>query len=410
MPDAARRPWLTVALLFFCAGLNYGDRTAISSVFPLLQAEFGMTDVQLGELGSFFLWSYAAGSPFAGILADRFSRRLLIAGSLTAWSLATLATGFAQSSTQLLAIRAVLGLSECAYLPAAVALIADHHGPRTRGRALGVHLAGLQLGLIAGGAMAGYMGQHGGWRQPFFVLGSAGLILAAICAVFLQDVAQPHTIHKVELGAQLKRLLTRPLYQLILAEAMLVSVGTWMFYNWMPLYFSETFHMSLAAAGFSGTALLQAAAMLAVLIGSGMSDAVAKQSEAKRLLLMAVFYLASAPFLLVFAANSTFALVSVAVILFAFLRALGQANEPPILCGMLPSKERSTAQGLMNTLNALAGGIGIFVAGWLKKDFGLGGVFAGVTILMAMAALVALVAYRLRRSQKFESESFPATS
>ena len=399
MPDSARRSWLTVALLFFCAGLNYGDRTAISSVFPLLQAEFGMTDVQLGELGSFFLWSYALGSPFAGMLADRFSRRKLIAGSLAAWSLATLATGFAQSATQLLAIRAVLGLSECAYLPAAVGLIADHHGPLTRGRALGVHLAGLQLGLIAGGSLAGYLGQHGGWRQPFFVLGAAGLLLSAICAVFLEDVAEPHAAPKMDAPLQIRRLLSRPLYQLILVEAMLVSVGTWMFYNWMPLYFSETFHMSLAAAGFSGTALLQAAAMLAVLCGSALSDAVAKQSESKRLLLMAVFYLASAPFLLIFAVKNTFTWVSVAVILFAFLRAMGGANEPPILCGMLPARERSTAQGLMNTLNALAGGIGIFAAGWLKKDFGLGGVFAGVSILMALAAVVALAAYRLRRFQ-----------
>ena len=53
----------------------------------------------------------------------------------------------------------------------------------------------------------------------------------------------------------------------------------------------------------------------------------------------------------------------------------------------------------MNTLNALAGGIGIFVAGWLKNDFGLGGVFAGVSILMMLAAVVALMAYRLRRAQ-----------
>ena len=141
------------------------------------------------------------------------------------------------------------------------------------------------------------------------------------------------------------------------------------------------------------------AAMLAVLCGSALSDAVAKQSESKRLLLMAVFYLASAPFLLIFAVKNTFTWVSVAVILFAFLRAMGGANEPPILCGMLPARERSTAQGLMNTLNALAGGIGIFAAGWLKKDFGLGGVFAGVSILMALAAVVALAAYRLRRSQ-----------
>ena len=122
---------------------------------------------------------------------------------------------------------------------------------------------------------------------------------------------------------------------------------------------------------------------------------------------MAGFYLVSAPLLLVFAFKTTFALVSVTVIVFAFLRAMGQTNEPPILCSMLPARQRSTGQGLMNTMNALAGGIGVFAAGWLKKDFGLGGVFAGVSLIMAAAAFFALLAYRLQLAQKVES---PAAS
>src|SRR5215510_2556674 len=94
--------WKMVALLFCCGALNYGDRAATTTVFPLLQSDLGMTNLGMAAAGSFFLWTYALGSPIAGMLADRMSRRVLIAASLAAWSLITLATGFATSVTQLL--------------------------------------------------------------------------------------------------------------------------------------------------------------------------------------------------------------------------------------------------------------------------------------------------------------------
>ena len=118
--------------MFFIACLNYADRTAISAVFPLLRSELGISDVGLGAIGSFFLWSYAIGSPFAGWLADRVSRSRMVVYSLTAWSLITIATGMVTDSNQLLFTRILLGLAECGYLPAAIALIADHHSPETR--------------------------------------------------------------------------------------------------------------------------------------------------------------------------------------------------------------------------------------------------------------------------------------
>jgi MFS family permease len=137
-----RYKWRLVAFLFFVAALNYADRTATSAVFPLLRRDLGMSDLQLAAVGSFFLWSYAIGSPIAGYLADRLSRSRLVAWSLGLWSLITLATGMAPNAEILIASRALLGLAECLYLPAAIALIADHHPSESRATALGFHIAG----------------------------------------------------------------------------------------------------------------------------------------------------------------------------------------------------------------------------------------------------------------------------
>ncbi len=179
--------WKIAAMVFAIAALNYADRTAISSVFPLLRAELGITDAVMAGIGSLFLWSYAIGSPFAGYIADRFSRTRIVIISLVAWSAVTALTSLVHSSSALLATRVLLGLTECAYLPAAIALLAEHHGPETRATAMGFHIAGMNLGLIGGSALAGYLGQQLGWRMDFVVLGGFGFVLAIVAMFVLRD-------------------------------------------------------------------------------------------------------------------------------------------------------------------------------------------------------------------------------
>src|SRR6185503_2939087 len=126
-------PWRVAIFLFAAAGLNYADRTALSSVIPPLRQDLGVTDVQIGIVGMLFLWTYALASPFAGNLADRFSRSRIVMWSLVTWSLITVATGLVQSVYLLYVLRIALGIAESFYLPAAGALLGDHHGPATRG-------------------------------------------------------------------------------------------------------------------------------------------------------------------------------------------------------------------------------------------------------------------------------------
>jgi predicted MFS family arabinose efflux permease len=392
------KAWQIVAVLFVIAGLNYADRAATSSVFPLLRRDLGLTDLQMGATGSFFLWAYATGSPFAGRLADSFSRSRLIVASLVAWSMVTIATGCVSSTAQLLLTRVLLGVAECMYLPAAVALIADHHSAQTRASAMGIHLAGLNFGLVGGGALAGYMGEHYGWRVGFFVLGGVGLLLAALASLILTDnrsdsssqdsVQRPGTI------STLRALFAVPSYWIVVGQAMVIAVGIWMFINWLPLYFRETFGMSLSGAGFFGTFMLQGASTLGILAGGYLSDKVSTGNRARRMLFQALCYLAATPFLLVFLGTPGYGLVSVAIFCFSFLRAVGASNEHPVVCDLLPPNMRSTAVGIMNTTNCLAGGIGILMAGRWKEGLGLASVFAGVSGLILFAALLVFFGYR----------------
>jgi MFS family permease len=126
--------WLCVALLWFVACLNYFDRIMLTTMRDSVVEAIPMTDKQFGLLTSVFLWVYGGLSPFAGFLADRFGKSRVIVGSLFAWSAITWLTGHAKTFDQLLAARALMGISEACYIPAGMALIMDYHRGPTHSR------------------------------------------------------------------------------------------------------------------------------------------------------------------------------------------------------------------------------------------------------------------------------------
>ena len=187
---ASRYAWFVVAVLWAVWLLNYLDRQVIFSLFPLLRTELVLSDVQLGLLGSAFLWVYAFASPFAGYLGDRYNRKYIVGFSLTVWSAVTCLTAYARNFTELLIVRGLMGISEACYLPAGLALIADYHGPATRSRATGLHYTGGYIGMVMGGLVGGWFGQRYGWRPVFVVLGVIGLAYTVF--VFL-GLRTPHS-------------------------------------------------------------------------------------------------------------------------------------------------------------------------------------------------------------------------
>ena len=127
MPQAPRAAALLAAFMWGAYFLNYCDRQAVFAMFPALKADVGLTDADLGYVGAVFLWVYALGCPVAGALGDRVSKRLLAVGSLVVWSVVTIATGWARSGADMLALRAAMGISESLFMPTAIALTANAH-------------------------------------------------------------------------------------------------------------------------------------------------------------------------------------------------------------------------------------------------------------------------------------------
>ena len=174
-PAVYRHPWMIVALLVPVALLNYLDRQMLASMkFSVMRdiSDIGL-EANWGAILALFKWVYAFLSPIGGYIADRYSRRHVIAGSLLVWSAVTWATGHVTSYEQLLLTRALMGISEAFYIPAALALISDFHTGHTRSRAVGLHQMGIYVGVIIGG-FGGYAADHPalGWRWAFELCGA----------------------------------------------------------------------------------------------------------------------------------------------------------------------------------------------------------------------------------------------
>lgn len=393
--------WRAVWFLTLAAALNFGDRAAMSAVLAAVRVEFGTSDVLLGLLGSVFLWAYALGSPLAGSLGDRVSRTKLVVGSLVAWSAVTALMGLATGYPMLLALRLALGLTECLFLPAAIALIASHHGPATRARAMSFVQIGANAGMVIGGSTAGFFADHFGWRSGFLVLGLAGIGLAMVSRTMLAAPEPTPTnappaspaAPRAGFGTAVRHVLRVPSYWVLLGESMLSGLGIWIFFTWLPLYFRETFGMSLAAAGFAGTFMLQISVVLGVFAGGWISDRVSANAPHRRMLLYATFYLIGAPCLLLFLGTPTFAVVAVGVSAFSFFRGLASSNDSPTQCEIVPPQYRATGVGIMNAVGTAAGGCGVLIAGYLKREVGLGGIFAGISLCFLAASLLLFFGY-----------------
>src|SRR3954463_10286262 len=145
-PELANRPvalrhsrsipykWVVVFMLWFICFFNYADRQAIFSVFPKLKEEFGFDKVQLGLIGSAFMWVYAGGALFAGLAGDVFRRKHLILGGCLFWSGVTMLTGFCGKLWQFVTVRAAEGFGETFYFPASMSMLSDYHSGKTRSR------------------------------------------------------------------------------------------------------------------------------------------------------------------------------------------------------------------------------------------------------------------------------------
>lgn len=390
------RAWLVVGLLWVVGCLNYLDRVMITTMRGSVVEAIPMTDAQFGLLTSVFLWVYAILSPFAGFLADRFSRSRVIIVSLFAWSAITWLTAHATTFGELLATRALMGISEACYIPAALALITDYHRSTTRSLAVGVHMTGIMVGSGLGG-LGGVIAERHGWNHAFLIFGVAGIAYSVLIAFFLRDAprpavdpAAPVAPPRVNLWEALRSLLSRPAFLFALGYWGLLGLAGWAVVGWMPTYLNEHFHLTQGTAGMSATAYLNAASLVGVLVGGVWADRWSRTNDRAPIFVPLIGLLIAAPGILLSATAGVLPLAIAGLVVFGVTKAFADSNMMPILTLVTDPRYRATGYGVLNLCSCTVGGLTVYAGGALRDahvDVNRIFMFAAVSILVCAGLL-----------------------
>ncbi|HBY59001.1 MAG TPA: MFS transporter [Solibacterales bacterium] len=368
--------WGVVAVFWAIFFLNQADRQVIFSVFPLVKSEMNLSDVQLGAISSVFFWVYAVLVPLAGGAGDIFSRKWIIIAALTLWSAATFGSSLATSLTLLVLLRAFTAAGEAFYYPAAASFISDLHGPATRSTALSVHQTANYFGVMVSGGLAGYIGQHYGWRMSFLVFGVAGIAVAAATSLLLKEPARGST--ELPAGSATGTVLGRcveavrnPSFSLHTVSFLAMLVALTAYLTWMPTLLYRKFGMDLTSAGLNATLWHHLGAMAGTLLGGRLADRLALRNVVSRPAIQAAGLLCGAPFIFLTGFATAPVIVFVALALFGFCRGLYDSNLFASPFEVVPAGARSTATGLMLAVGFCGGGIGPWFTGRLSQQFDL---------------------------------------
>ncbi|WP_223712508.1 spinster family MFS transporter [Niabella beijingensis] len=390
------KAWMVVGLLFIIAMLNYIDRTMITTMRTSIVAAIPMTDAEFGLLTAVFLWVYGLFSPIAGFLADRFSRSKVILVSLFIWSFVTWMTSYATSFHELLLTRALMGLSEACYIPAALALIMDYHKGNTRSLATGIHMAGIMTGQSLG-FLGGWIAENHRWNTAFFAFGIFGVAYTVLLLFILRDAPRELKSEVVRDAPRnnflqtLKTLFRQRSYVLLVVFFALVSVMAWLVVGWLPTYFQEKFHLSQTEAGLYATAYVFTAAIFGVLTGGILADQWSRRNKRARIWVPAIGLFVAAPAIFLASYTTVLAVAVGCFVIYAFTKSFTDTNTMPILSIIVDARYRATGYGILNFCGTLVGGLGLYFGGALRDaQIPLDIIYRSAAVLIILAALAVI--------------------
>ncbi|UOG77443.1 MFS transporter (plasmid) [Hymenobacter tibetensis] len=413
-PVTSYYPWVVVALLWVVAMLNYMDRQMLATMRPSMQVDISELEsaTNFGRLMAIFLWIYGLMSPISGLAADRFSRKWLIVGSLFVWSGVTFSMGYAATFSQLYWLRAIMGVSEALYIPAALALIADFHSSKTRSLAIGVHMTGLYMGQALGGFGATLAATYS-WHAAFHWFGIAGMAYSFVLSFFLREVKPDKAASAASeyLGPTTKPSVLRGLGMLLgnvsfwvmLFYYAIPSLPGWATKNWLPTLLATNLRIDMASAGPLSTISIAISSFLGVIFGGILSDRWVQKNVRGRIYTSAIGLSLTIPSLMLIGFGHSQLSVIGAALCFGFGYGMFDANNMPILCQFVPAQSRATAYGLMNMTGVFAGA---FVTNWLGKSTDAGHLGSDFAMLagIVLAALVIQLAFLKPKAVDFTTE------
>lgn len=288
MPSSKLYPRTALILLTALNLLNYIDRSVLFAVQPLVQAEFHLSNAQVGYLTSAFLGFFILAAPLTGPFADRYSRKLIIVVGAIFWSALTLLTAVTHNYWELLVRHTLVGVGEATFSTISPTFVADLFPEEKRGRILGVFYLAIPVGTALGYLLGGKLGTQFGWRFPFYIAAAPGFVLA-LAVAFLPEPERGRfdSVKETRERGTILGLARNPAFwtATLGMAAMTFSLGG--VQVWMPTFLIRLRGYSLEAANYAFGIIVVFDGVVASLLGGWLGDRLLRRTKA-------AYYLVSA--------------------------------------------------------------------------------------------------------------------
>jgi len=382
-----------LAVLALINFVNFAARQVLVPLIPLLRDHLHVTDAELGSLQTFLLVVLAAGSIPFGFLADRFSRKAIIAAGILFWSVATFAGGLASSFLFFLIARAVVGLGEAAYAPAAQSMISGAFPQERRAVAQAIFASGMLLGGAAGQALGGIIGARYGWQDALFIVALAG-IAPGIALFWIEEPPRGPRSEVVPIA----RLLRVPAFVSMIFAGICITFSSVSLLTWGTDFAHSYKDFSLREASVSLAVIGLLSALFGVLMGGFVADRLHRRFSYGRIIAIAAAFLLAAPFLLLAIQSEEKSTVLIGLSVAGFFMSWYHGPVTAVLHDMMPRRAHATSIGVYMFATQLIGGLGPHVIGKISdmRDLQLGLQIA-VAVMVCGALLMLLVIHFIRR-------------
>ena len=382
-----------LAVLALINFVNFAARQVFVPLIPLLREHLHVTDAQLGSLQTFLLVVLAVGSIPFGFLADRFSRKAIIAIGILFWSVATFAGGLVSTFLFFLIARAFVGLGEAAYAPAAQSMISGAFPQERRAVAQAIFATGMLLGGVAGMAVGGIVGPRYGWQEALFIVAFAGIVPGI--ALFWID--EPPRGPRSEV-VPIARLLRVPAFVSMIFAGICITFSSVSLLTWGTDFAVSYKDFSLRQASVWLAVIAFLSAVSGVLTGGFIADRLQRTFAYGRIIAVAVAFLLAAPFLLLAIQSEEKSMVLIGLSIAGFFMSWYHGPVTAVLHDMMPRRAHATSVGVYMFATQLFGGLGPHVVGKISDlhDLQLGLQIA-VAVMVCGALLMLLVIHFIRR-------------
>jgi MFS family permease len=317
------------------------------------------------------------------------------------WSLVTWWTGHVKSYDELLWARSLMGVSEALYIPAALALIANHHIGETRSRAVGFHQMGIYVGIMIGG-FSGYVADAPtlGWRWAFDVTGAVGVIYALPLLWLLRDApkrvlaADEAVVPPTSIGVAARELVSNRSFILLVLYFTLPALAGWVVKDWMPAILKDKFAIGQGKAGVSATLFVNIASLIGAFLGGWFADRWMRRSERGRIYTSALAMSLLIPSLFGVGNSGSLLMAILFLVLFGLGWGAFDCNNMPILSQIVRPELRATGYGVMNLVSISCGGFADVAFGALRDAKVPLNVIFGVFAATAMLSVILVLLIR----------------